>query len=457
MKLLHLALSLLSLAPLSQAQAQELSAHTSDQIEVSKDGVQTVLYDIQDLIQDRLTDGLAGDLNSKRLAATQEFVDVLRSVIDGSKRGLVSMEGLADGRFQVKGAAATHEYVVDFLSAQRRSTKGVSLTMLLLEMPAGHLKKLGLNESSAIFNGEVECADFLQRVRADGEVDVMSTPAVSFRPRSTAYISTTNEVSYIADYILQIVEPGNTEILDPVIGVVEEGVAINVRAVPVPGGVFQFDLEINYSMLQRPIPMVKTRIQSGDGPEVEISLPIVDKISLNSVLALTEGSAALISSASPAKDRDFAILVKFPKTQGPLNQRVSNLFDEMRVGTYSHRWFPPLEWEDIPALLEMAWSPRLLKTFPTNPLSSQSITTCREGVIALWLIEGILEGGNLPSLNPILLQEGSGLAPLDALSDEQQRKLLESARVAYGSWWKIVSENRNRAKSALTDTGLRWY
>ncbi|MCA9000458.1 MAG: hypothetical protein KDB61_00950 [Planctomycetes bacterium] len=420
---------------------------------VGTNGATTRTYDVLDLLMD---EGSRVDPQLTRVA-TQELVDVLLDVMDKRKRGLESIEVESGGHMVVKGAPLAHEYTRDFLAAQRQSPTELLLKMTLVEIPTGHLTEFGVQGSSATFNSPAEFAALLKRMGQSEEVTMVSAPQVLLQPRGRANISTSNKVSYVSDYVLQIVEPGNMEILDPVVEVIEEGVSIDVRAVPVPGGVVQFDMAVNFAVLQRPIPTVKTRIRSGKGPEVEISMPEVDHIKLNSVITLPQGSAALISSAAPNEGKDFVILLQYVKPKSVVNARVNALFESMRNGTYEHRWFPELGWEDVPSLLNLAQSERELSRFPTNPLSSQSMSVCLEGTIALWLIEGLQESGNLPSLNPILLEPDSGKTFRESLDLAQQKIWLAKARTAYQNWWKEAEKGRKEGYHALEGSGLSWY
>jgi hypothetical protein len=138
------------------------------------------------------------------------------------------------------------------------------------------------------------------------------------------------------------------------------------------------------------------------------------------------------------------------------NDRVEKLFRSMRDGSYRQDqadWqFPVLRWEDIPALLKLGGSKEKLKRFPINPLSSQAEQVApREGVVALWCIDGIRKGGKFPSLNALLEKEGK----IDRSEDAQMR-----AYEAYQRWWKKVEKmpvEDARKVEPLVGTGLHWY
>ena len=73
----------------------------------------------------------------------------------------------------------------------------------------------------------------------------------------------------------------------------------------------------------------------------------------------------------------------------------------MRSETYAMRYdvhaFPKLCWTDIPELLTFVESTNALGSFPINEFSSQRVSQCTEGMMALWLTEGIRVGGKFPS------------------------------------------------------------
>ncbi len=129
------------------------------------------------------------------------------------------------------------------------------------------------------------------------------------------------------------------------------------------------------------------------------------------------------------------------------NERVQKLFEAMREAKYEDNQFPELKWKDIPDLLEMGASKRILKNFPHDSNSSLGQSDCPEGVVALWLVEGIRKGGKgYASLNPFLCppEEGNNARALKA----------------YQEWWKqaqsLTAENA-AAVDPLKGTKLRWY
>src|SRR4051812_8785091 len=119
----------------------------------------------------------------------------------------------------------------------------------------------------------------------------------------------------------------------------------------------------------------------------------------------------MLPSAVPLAAFVMLVLAIAPVPErSPPPSKAKLLLDQMRAGTYHQGsdWCPKLGWGDFPDLLDRAGSTELLKTSPTNPVSSLYIPTCTEGVMVMWLVEGVRKGTGFPSLNPELVPaEGS--------------------------------------------------
>ncbi len=139
-----------------------------------------------------------------------------------------------------------------------------------------------------------------------------------------------------------------------------------------------------------------------------------------------------------------------------------------------HGWRPEFTWDDIPALLEIAQNDRLIEGMPSLIISSYAGRYCREGMIALWLIEGLrreqalLQGekqlgeklqlhiaySRLP-LNPICTREGMAIGEC-----EHSPEIHKAALQAYRTWWKTAGSLPAYQAAAfypLDLTNLRWF
>jgi len=173
----------------------------------------------------------------------------------------------------------------------------------------------------------------------------------------------------------------------------------------------------------------------------------------------TPVSIALISPTACAQSKSQTeSMSKQPAENEPaVNQRVTKLFAQMREGTYRDVNFPELTWQDVPSLMKLAESDRILSNVPTNLLSSQSPLPTQEGVVAMWLIEGIRKGGKHPSLNCMLLDRKPGQSQLP----HNHESLHLIALRYYQKWWsqidpKPVEENAE-LQPLPADCEIGWY
>lgn len=158
------------------------------------------------------------------------------------------------------------------------------------------------------------------------------------------------------------------------------------------------------------------------------------------------------------------VLTNAPKDDSPdtstvvqiENERVKALFESMRKGFFNDIEFLRLDLTDVPALLEHADSTQPLETYPTNPLSSQRQQQCTEGMMALWLIEGVRHGGQYPSLNPLCFKNGVQGKDWTKASEDNHKEVAQ----AYRNWWskaKRLCPYDAKAIDPLKGTDLHWH
>lgn len=416
------------------------------------------IYDVVDFVDATPT------LNPKELErreqALNEFVEVLRSKMPPSlRRGLSSLDVAGPSHLLVFGDAAVHTFVGKYLAAQRHNHQvGFQINMTMFRLPHGILEQRGVMGSSKLFDTHSEFEALRQTLLNHDQVETLSAPNLAVFPRALASISMINQIAYVSDYELRIVQPGNNEILDPMISVAQDGVLADVRVVPMIDGRFDLELNVTFAQLERPMKSRKVRMGAGAGFEVEITEPVINTLSIGSLFSMDPGAAALVATTSEDRLTDVAVMLEFGRIEIPVEKpsvRVSSLFDAMRAGNYTHRWFPALEWADLAGLLMESQTNEAVGSFPKSPLSSVRPPQVITGVVALWLIEGLREDGHIPSFVPLLVEQGR---ELDA-SPAKQRELLIPAREAYQNWYRGLQSGLAQAKDTcpLEAIGLRWY
>ena len=133
----------------------------------------------------------------------------------------------------------------------------------------------------------------------------------------------------------------------------------------------------------------------------------------------------------------------------PLTEEEKKLGLKTNLRTF-HDVHPKFTWEDIPVLLELAKNDSLHKGMPSLSISSYIGQYCREGMIALWFIEGLRrEQVSLVREKQIgeKLHPGYYRLPINAMcvkkgmsvkECEQSLEIHRTVLQAYTNWWQIV-------------------
>jgi hypothetical protein len=136
---------------------------------------------------------------------------------------------------------------------------------------------------------------------------------------------------------------------------------------------------------------------------------------------------------------------------------VEKIVSAMRAGTYSEEYgrytFPQLGTNDIAELLVHAGNTNILKSFPVNVVSSIGRMTTSEGMIALWLIEGVRMGGKFPSLIPVCYDRDKKVLH-DALFYAEADQ--DAVYKAYLLWWE-KTKGQKKEIDPLDGTALTWF
>ena len=139
---------------------------------------------------------------------------------------------------------------------------------------------------------------------------------------------------------------------------------------------------------------------------------------------------------------------------------VDQLLDSMKRGTYGMDMTPGtkkrLDVSDIPFLLERADSTSPVKSIPMNPISSFAQAKCSEGMVALWLVEGIRRGSQIPSFNVLCLETKSSVSGQEMDAKSESHHAVVAA--AYRAWWKKGHSDPAATFKVdpLAGTGLSW-
>ncbi|MCY3001362.1 MAG: hypothetical protein NTV21_06120 [Planctomycetota bacterium] len=209
----------------------------------------------------------------------------------------------------VNGSPAQLEWVDSFLQHLRGYDKLVEVHAHFVRVPNERLKELGI-EGTSVFPKPEDVPTLLEALKATPKVEFLSAPRVMALPLQRASISVLDQVRYIGDWRVETVEPGAQEVLVPSIEELETGLALDVRAVPLPGEKFALTLEAQDARLARPLVSLTQKLKTKQGEvPVTLALPEVDIQRVQTELLLQDGSTAvLVVDPSSSKDR-LVILV----------------------------------------------------------------------------------------------------------------------------------------------------
>ncbi len=218
-----------------------------------------------------------------------------------------------------------------FLSAHRGPDHFILIETRFLAGPRDAFRDPKGSQGNRFFENKEQVDNFLVAMKKKQTVETVSSPRLTTVPGMRASVAVTNQISYVKSWKLLVVEPGGQEIADPEIGVIDEGIKLDIQVVPVPklavqtqsgewevppGITMALHVEIEQVDVERPIPTKKLRLNSNsDAREVEISVPQFSRIALEAEIELVEGAAILIGGPSTEEDRDVAILVYLPSTE----------------------------------------------------------------------------------------------------------------------------------------------
>ena len=151
------------------------------------------------------------------------------------------------------------------------------------------------------FLDPTQVESILRAVEKSQHVEVISAPSLSAFDGQRASISTINQVSYVQDYEVEV---GNTTtISDPVVGIVQEGLVLDIRSILSKDRKFlTVELEGTWSKVGRPIAEMEVELAAGVD-KVKIQLPEVTSTRLRANATMRSGSHVLVGGG-PLFEKD---------------------------------------------------------------------------------------------------------------------------------------------------------
>lgn len=162
----------------------------------------------------------------------------------------------------------------------------------VIEAPRDVLVERPTAQHPVRFLDEAQATSLLRQIEEQEQVQVLSAPRLSTFDGQRANISILNQISYVQDYEVEV--GATTTVSDPVVGVVQEGLVLDLRPVlSQDQKVITIELEGTWSKVARPIPEMEVEVAPGL-PKVKIQLPVVTSTKLRAHATVKPGTHVLV-------------------------------------------------------------------------------------------------------------------------------------------------------------------
>lgn len=247
------------------------------------------------------------DVREHVARTTTNLVDSLRDMmapsLDTSQHSLVH---IGSGRIALVGTAAQHTWLESFRQAAAEFDGMIDVQARIFVMERGKLGAYTPVGSGSVLDPE-EATGLLKDLTEAGAEQIVAPRLMTF-PFQEATLAVINQEAYIKDYELKVFPDLDAEIVDPVIGVVEDGMTMSLRAMPMAEGYLGIQAHLEYAVLERPIPTVDLHIGSGGHP-VTVQVPHVTRISIEGRFHMKPGHSLLLFTSDPPGINDVVVVL----------------------------------------------------------------------------------------------------------------------------------------------------
>lgn len=265
--------------------------------------------DLDELIHTWMRPGIAAGTDMTVLRRGERVVAGL-----GGERDSVFVA--SDGTLVAHVSADRHAWLDQFLAAQREISDLVSLKFTFVTSDEKAFDTL-FRDSAVAMLAKADADAALEQLKRDTAANILQSPKVLVFPRQRAQISTVEELAYIKDWKVVLVEPGSTAIADPQIDVVRDGFDIDARAVFVDPEHVGVEVSIAHSQVNRPIATKKITLGLPGMSEVEVGVPDVTRVSLESRLLIGVDHCALFRAPFTEAGKSAVVFLRARRTPLP--------------------------------------------------------------------------------------------------------------------------------------------
>lgn len=251
-------------------------------------------------------------LRKQAAGALTALEEVVRQNMEPTLRdGVDELRPLGDNLLVLRGSDEQHAWLRGFLETQRTTDSLVTMTAKVWSAPHGlgqRLMSVPEGETQQLLETRADVQDILSRA-TDLGLETITSPKLMTYPRQRGTVSILNQIAYVSEWKLVRVAPDDALLADPVIDVIQEGLTLDARAVPLAPGFWSIDTEVKFANVERPIATHKVPL-GDDGQQVEIALPVVRTVGMSSKFSIGSGGGALFLTHDRVDDRDIVVLLQ---------------------------------------------------------------------------------------------------------------------------------------------------
>lgn len=256
-----------------------------------------------------LSQPVAEPTREDRVRATETLAALIAKHVEPPLDAALDKLGpIGDGSLAFRANADQHAWTRGFLEAQRAFGGLIQTGARFFTVERVALERTQV-ANGTVFASKAEGDAFVAALQASPGLTELSAPRITTFARQRAHISVIDQFAFVQDWVVEIVEPNKQEIGDPQIGVINQGLVLDVRAMPMPGGKILAEIELQRCEVVRPVLTQRVVIGSAKKHEVEISLPVMDTVRLRGDVLLADGAGVVFSSSMLMQDRVFVAIV----------------------------------------------------------------------------------------------------------------------------------------------------
>ncbi len=247
------------------------------------------------------------------LAATGHLCDRIRSLIDPPLASGELIQASGAGQVLFVAGPERQSWLGGLLKRNRPQEQVLFVQTHWIEGPKGAFARMGIaSGGAATVLGVKDGERFLALDKDSSDFRVRNAPRALVQPLvASSSIMVGRVLSYVKEWKLVTVQPGDVKIADPEIGTVDVGFSMQVQGVLLEGGRVALELDASNTSVPEPIPTKSVTLDPAYKQELTIGVPEVNTKSISAKCTLSsEGLIAFCSPVAGHDDRELLILVR---------------------------------------------------------------------------------------------------------------------------------------------------